>query len=181
MIALQIPYRLLALRRPERPLFSIRWQAVMGYALIALLVRELAGGCGGRPDKLAIISMIRRACSGSPRLGSSWDGQARFSSRDKPLARRFAAHPGLRALRRRALRRDRRPGPSQARPRALSACPRWKPPFRMRHRRLRPPLLDRCRPSRRIREDPGKRGWWRISRALVAVRQPDRLLTRHVR
>jgi Protein of unknown function (DUF2752) len=37
VIALQIPYRVLALRQPGRPLFSIHWQAVMGYALIALL------------------------------------------------------------------------------------------------------------------------------------------------
>jgi hypothetical protein len=38
VIALQIPYRLLALRRPERPLFSIHWQTAMGYALIVLLL-----------------------------------------------------------------------------------------------------------------------------------------------
>jgi hypothetical protein len=38
VIAFQIPYRLLALRRPERPLISPRWQAVLAYALIALLV-----------------------------------------------------------------------------------------------------------------------------------------------
>jgi Protein of unknown function (DUF2752) len=38
VIALQIPYRLLALRRPERPLCSIHWQSVMAYALIALLL-----------------------------------------------------------------------------------------------------------------------------------------------
>ncbi len=48
VIALQIPYRLLALRRPERPLFSIHWQTAMGYALIALLfgnwVLDVAAG-----------------------------------------------------------------------------------------------------------------------------------------
>jgi hypothetical protein len=38
VIALQIPYRLLALRRPDRPLIAPRWQIVFGYALIALLV-----------------------------------------------------------------------------------------------------------------------------------------------
>jgi hypothetical protein len=38
VIALQIPYRLYALRRPERPLTLSRWQAAMGYALIALLL-----------------------------------------------------------------------------------------------------------------------------------------------
>jgi hypothetical protein len=38
VITLQIPYRLLVLRRPNRPLFTPRWQAVLGYALIALLV-----------------------------------------------------------------------------------------------------------------------------------------------
>jgi hypothetical protein len=38
VIALQIPYRLLALRRPERPLFSIHRQTMIGYALIALLI-----------------------------------------------------------------------------------------------------------------------------------------------
>jgi Protein of unknown function (DUF2752) len=38
VIALQIPYRLLALRRPARPLIAPRWQVVIGYALIALLL-----------------------------------------------------------------------------------------------------------------------------------------------
>ena len=48
VIALQIPYRLLALRRLDRPLFAPRWQAVLAYALIALLLGnwlvELAAG-----------------------------------------------------------------------------------------------------------------------------------------
>ncbi len=48
VIALQIPYRLLALRRPDRPLIGPRWQAVLAYALIALLLGnwlvELAAG-----------------------------------------------------------------------------------------------------------------------------------------
>jgi len=38
LIALQIPYRLLALRRTGRPLIAPRWQAVLSCALIALLV-----------------------------------------------------------------------------------------------------------------------------------------------
>jgi hypothetical protein len=38
VIALQIPYRLLALRQPDRPLIAPRWQAAMAYALIALLL-----------------------------------------------------------------------------------------------------------------------------------------------
>jgi len=38
VIALQIPYRLLALRRSSRPLIAPRWQLVLSYALIALLV-----------------------------------------------------------------------------------------------------------------------------------------------
>jgi DNA-directed RNA polymerase subunit RPC12/RpoP len=38
VIALQIPYRLLALRRPGRTLIGPSWQAVLGYALIALLL-----------------------------------------------------------------------------------------------------------------------------------------------
>jgi hypothetical protein len=38
VIALQIPYRLLALRRPDRPVIAARWQIVIGYALIALLL-----------------------------------------------------------------------------------------------------------------------------------------------
>ena len=37
VIAFQVPYRLLSLRRPEHPLIAPRWQAVLGYALIALL------------------------------------------------------------------------------------------------------------------------------------------------
>jgi hypothetical protein len=38
VIAFQIPFRLYALRRPERPLFSARCHIVMLYALIALVV-----------------------------------------------------------------------------------------------------------------------------------------------
>ena len=38
LIALQIPYRFLALRRPSQPLIRASWQAVLGYALIALLL-----------------------------------------------------------------------------------------------------------------------------------------------
>ena len=38
LIALQIPYRLLALRRPDRPLLPVRWQIWLSSALIALLI-----------------------------------------------------------------------------------------------------------------------------------------------
>jgi hypothetical protein len=38
VIAFQIPYRVLSLRRPDRPLIEPRWQAVLGYALITLLL-----------------------------------------------------------------------------------------------------------------------------------------------
>lgn len=38
VIVLQVPYRLLALRRPDRPWIAPRWQAVLGYALIGLLI-----------------------------------------------------------------------------------------------------------------------------------------------
>jgi hypothetical protein len=37
VIAFQVPYRLLALRRPERPLLAVRSQVILGFALIALL------------------------------------------------------------------------------------------------------------------------------------------------
>jgi hypothetical protein len=37
VIALQIPYRLYALCKPERPPIAIRWQLILGYVLIALL------------------------------------------------------------------------------------------------------------------------------------------------
>jgi hypothetical protein len=38
VIALQVPYRLLALRRPARPLIAPRWQAVAVCVFLALLV-----------------------------------------------------------------------------------------------------------------------------------------------
>ena len=38
VIAFQVPYRLYALRRPERPLLSSFWLTAFGYALIAILV-----------------------------------------------------------------------------------------------------------------------------------------------
>jgi hypothetical protein len=34
----QVPYRLLALRRPERPPIPARWQGRLGVALIVLLI-----------------------------------------------------------------------------------------------------------------------------------------------
>jgi Protein of unknown function (DUF2752) len=48
VIAFQVPYRLLALRRLDRPLMATRWQVLFAYALITLLVGnwlvELAAG-----------------------------------------------------------------------------------------------------------------------------------------
>ena len=48
VIAIQIPYRLLALRRLDRPLIGAHWQAVLAYALISVLLGnwlvELAAG-----------------------------------------------------------------------------------------------------------------------------------------
>src|SRR5262245_31497603 len=38
VLVLQVPYRWLALRRPERHLIAPRWQALCGYVLIALLL-----------------------------------------------------------------------------------------------------------------------------------------------
>ena len=38
LIVLQIPYRLMALRRPDRALIPVRWLVVFGYVLIALLI-----------------------------------------------------------------------------------------------------------------------------------------------
>jgi hypothetical protein len=38
LIALQIPYRLLALGRSAGALITPRWQAILGYGLIALLL-----------------------------------------------------------------------------------------------------------------------------------------------
>jgi hypothetical protein len=38
VVAFQIPYRVLCLRRPDRRLIGPRWQALLGYALIALLL-----------------------------------------------------------------------------------------------------------------------------------------------
>ncbi len=38
VLIFQVPYRLLALRRPERPPIPTRWQSPLGLALIALLI-----------------------------------------------------------------------------------------------------------------------------------------------
>ncbi len=38
VIVSQVPVRLYSLRRPDRPVFSTRWQIAMGYALFAALV-----------------------------------------------------------------------------------------------------------------------------------------------
>lgn len=37
-ITFQIPYRLIALRRPDRPLLAARWQVALAYVLVALLI-----------------------------------------------------------------------------------------------------------------------------------------------
>jgi hypothetical protein len=48
LIVLQVPYRLLALSRPEFPFLSSRWQTALGFAVATLLlanwVVELAAG-----------------------------------------------------------------------------------------------------------------------------------------
>ena len=59
--------------------------------------------------------------------------------------------------------------------------PGRQPALRMRHRRLRPPRLDRRRPPRRVREDAGEERRRRLPRGLAAVRQPHRLRARHLR
>lgn len=38
VVSFQVPYRLLALRRPDRPPIPIRWQGPVGLVLIALLI-----------------------------------------------------------------------------------------------------------------------------------------------
>ncbi len=38
VLIFQVPYRLLALRRPEHPLIPARWQGRLGLALVALLI-----------------------------------------------------------------------------------------------------------------------------------------------
>ena len=38
VVIFQIPYRLLAMRRPGRALIAARWQVVLGAALVALLI-----------------------------------------------------------------------------------------------------------------------------------------------
>ena len=49
VLIFQVPYRLLALRRPDRPLIPTRWQARLGIALIALLFANwLADVVAGR-------------------------------------------------------------------------------------------------------------------------------------
>jgi hypothetical protein len=49
VLVFQVPYRLLALRRPNRPLIPTRWQAALGTVLIALLfVNWLADVVAGR-------------------------------------------------------------------------------------------------------------------------------------
>lgn len=40
LIVLQIPYRLIALRRPDRRLIPTRWLVLSGYLLIALLMGD---------------------------------------------------------------------------------------------------------------------------------------------
>ena len=47
LIVLQIPYRLIALRRPDRPLIPVHWLAVFGYVLIALLIGNWLMDMGG--------------------------------------------------------------------------------------------------------------------------------------
>jgi len=53
VLIFQVPYRLLALRRPDRPIIPIRWQARLGLLLIALLiVNWLADVVSGRAASL---------------------------------------------------------------------------------------------------------------------------------
>ena len=76
LITLQIPYRIVALRRPDRPLLTSRWQAALGYALIALLL-------GNWLVDLALGRIT--ACEPSI-FESEADVRIDCASRDKPLA-----------------------------------------------------------------------------------------------
>ena len=78
------------------------------------------------------------------------------STEVQPAPPGLAAGAGARAVCRGPLRRDRRPGASQADAGAVPPGPRGEPAQRVRHRRLRPPRLDRRRPPRRVREDAGQ-------------------------
>ena len=60
---------------------------------------------------------------------------------------------------------------------ALSPGAGRTPPRRVRHRRLRPPRLERRRPPRRVREEPVEEPRPRLRRVLAPVRQPYRLRT----
>ena len=80
----QIPYRLLALRRPGRPLIPARWQAVLGYALIALLIANWLVDVG-RSAGVVIV-----AAPSPPRAGRG----ARGARRGAAVAARTMRMPG---------------------------------------------------------------------------------------
>jgi hypothetical protein len=76
VIALQIPYRIVALRRPDRPLFRLSWQTALGYALIALLLGNW----------LVDLASKRDTASDSSIFESGADVRIESLARDQSLA-----------------------------------------------------------------------------------------------
>ena len=143
---------------PARPAdLSPFWLSAIGYALVSLLIGQLAFGCGGGPVQVAIMSIRARFASLRGDYGAHAMPGADPVPETEPVARRIAPNEGLRALCDCPLRRNRRPGPSQARAGSLSACPRRKSPLRMRHRRFCTPFLDRSGSSSGVRKNSGER------------------------
>ena len=70
LILLQVPYRLLALRRPDRPMIPMRWLVVFGYVLDRAFDRELAGRRGGRTSQLGLTAPFARLVLSGP---AGWD------------------------------------------------------------------------------------------------------------
>ncbi len=108
------------------------WPALAGDLLLCSdrsVPRQLAGGGCGLSGGDRLESPPRPACYRSrpffaTNLESAADARIKRDARDQPAARGPAPHERVRPMRRRPFRRDRRPGPSQAGARALSAGPR---------------------------------------------------------
>ncbi len=145
-IAVQFPYRLLALSRLGRPLLGPRQQAVLAYTLIAIAPGKLAGRPGLAAGRLASrLAAYHLVCQPVP---------AGFTRRDQsrcPNRMRFPKPTRYVRLCRGRESPTRAPSCSSARPviwltassfRRCFSSRGGQPSFRMRDRRFRPPRLD---------------------------------------
>ena len=189
VLIFQIPYRLLALRRPGPPVDPAPLAGRAGHRSD----RAAAGQLAGRmlvTGRLASVIVAARLAPAGRCSGTGGDRPVELA-RTMPMSGPTTTTE-INPLRQ-ALPRTQVPEPCaivlfgatgdlahrKLVPALFQLAQGGNLPSECAHRRLRPPRLDRRRPARRVREEPGQGGRRaRLRRGLAPVRQPAGLRRR---